>query len=94
MSASQESIDLGYRTYFDGKTGAYLGVYAGPDDSNPFMGQPSVPGQDGDAYATLNLAKMVVSPGVPPPSPEAAKLAALLADNTTPQAVKDWASVI
>lgn len=94
MSASQVSIDLGYRTYYDGKTGAYLGEYAGPDESNPFLGQPSVPGQDGNVYATLDLVKLIVNPGVPPPSPEAVKLAALVADSNTPQAVKDWAQVV
>ena len=34
-----------YRTYFDENTGAYLGCYNGPGDSNPYAGHPSVEGQ-------------------------------------------------
>lgn len=34
-----------YRTYYDKTTGAYLGSYRGPDETNPYDGNPSVEGQ-------------------------------------------------
>ncbi len=34
-----------YRTYFDANTGKCLGSYQGPDEGNPYAGQPSVEGQ-------------------------------------------------
>ena len=40
------------RTYFDRNSGEYIGSYGGPDEGNPYLGQPSVEGQV-DAFHRL-----------------------------------------
>lgn len=41
-----------YKTFFDKGTGAYLGSYNGPDESNPYLGHPYIDGQV-DAFHKL-----------------------------------------
>ena len=59
-----------YRTYFDKDTGAYLGSYSGPASDNPFSGHRSLPGQVGNSYDTLDLAKGTLVKGAIPPPPK------------------------
>ena len=48
-----------YRTYFSNDTGVYLGAYAGPEENNPYLGNPSLNGQVGNAFDTLKKGNLV-----------------------------------
>lgn len=56
-----------YRTYFDINTGSYLGAYQGPEQDNPHLGHPSVPG-DLDSFHKLNQGGILAA--LPRPDPE------------------------
>ena len=57
-----------YRTYFDKDSGKYLGAYAGPGKDNPHKGHPSLQGQVGNAYDTLDLGKGTLVKGAIKPA--------------------------
>lgn len=68
---------MSYRTYYDAQTGAYLGSYSGPDDGNPFAGNPSVDGQHG------GLTQLVEGAVVDAPAPRLPLPRLVVADRLT-----------